>query len=186
MDEGHIIALPQFKEAMAEVLEKHEPELKDTWYNPGAYTAVWDKAGENGGVYQSLADKLGMKWKGEYWWIDTVLFREYCPMAYGGGWRASFISVAVEHENDFSTSCQEINKLVAVNASLKVLVTYPGEGDTDKILLSEYAGQIQAVDNVWPGHSAQQRYVVIFGGTDDNPASVWDYYVYENGGFRSF
>ncbi len=202
-----IITLSQFKKAMDEALEKHEEELTLTWdkLSFGEYTAVWERNGEKSGVYQSLAKKLGMKWHGQYWNLDAVFFKEWSKHSDGFG--ASFLSLVIEHENQCDTSPQEINRLLAASASLKVLVTYPYSdyvqespkehtdektisqtigSDSGQKWLNKYVKQIEIFDDIWPGHSAQQRYVVIFGGEDKNKKSVWKYYIYRQGEFCSF
>ncbi len=171
-----IITLSQFKKAMDDVLEKHDEELTLTWdkLSSGEYTAVWERNGEKSGVYQSLAKKLGMKWHGQYWSLDAVFFKEWSKHSDGFG--ASFLSLVIEHENLCDTSPQEINRLLAASASLKVLVTYPSSGHEQE-WLNKYAKQIEIFDDIWPGYSAQQRLVVIFGNADEENKSVWKYYV---------
>lgn len=185
MDIGHIITLPEFKAAMGEVLRKHEDKLLGAWNTLTEYTDIWGhKSGKEGYIYSELAEELGMKWRHEYAAMyDAVYFKDWCPIAGGGGRQAAFLSLVVEHENNHETSGQEMNRLLSVNASLKALVTYPD--NNEKELFAAYAQQIKVVDDILPGYSAQQRHVVIFGDKE-NGSLVWTYYIYGHGEFRPF
>ncbi len=177
-----IIALPQFKKAMDEALETHDEELTCAWNNPVKYTAVWERDEEDGGVYQSLAKKLGMKWYSQSPSLDAMFFEEWSQHLDDLGVR--FLSLVIEHANQCNISIEKINRLLAASASLKVLVTYPSSGHEQK-WLDKYEKQIKIFDDIWPGRSVQQRYVVIFGGEDKNKKSVWKYYIYRQGEFCS-
>lgn len=61
----------------------------------------------------------------EYWNTDAIFYTQKDDKFGPKAAYAEYIAVAVEVENDFKASHQEINHLSTLNTPLKVLITYP-------------------------------------------------------------
>ncbi len=86
----------------------------------------------------------------------------------------------IEHENEITTSYEEMNKLCIFNTPLKVLITYPYRNGTEKYL-REYVDIVQRAD-IFGDFSTKQKHLVIFGKKEYNEVK-WDFYIYINGSF---
>ena len=172
----------EFKEHLDAILMGKNACLVNLWDdNPGS-TKEWEK---DGGVYHQIAKALGLQYWADYWHLDAVLFKDsdkllsYRPYSN----YATFLSVAMEHENDFTTSREEMNKLSIFNASLKVLVTYPYSRADGRKLLDDYAKQVKSAD-VFGDFEDKRRQMVIFG-RKKNDTIRWEYYLFKGEQFVS-
>ena len=161
--------------------------LVKNWYKPGSFTKRWEKL-----IYPKVAHELSLKhWRGnksgEYWYLDAIFYRHGSKILADQGYDyATFLSVAVEHENNSTTSYQEMNKLSAFNASLKVLVTYPEqeedpEQEKESTLLRNYTKQIKSAD-VYGDFVDKRRQMAVFG-YKENDTVCWEYHLFNGAEF---
>jgi len=131
----------------------------------------------------TLADELGFDYRRSYLGMGAVfLVRDE-----GGGaglpGAGSIVVVAIEHEDAIMYSPAKMKKLVAWNAPLKVLITYPPEG-TAKGYLRHYA-HIIGLQDLFKDFSFLRRHLLVFGTRPGNGApSSWQFFHYLLGEFR--
>lgn len=116
--------IENFNKVFTEEVQKNLKTDK-IWYNAKLYT---DTISEH---INNIASNLGLKYfDSTYWSLDFIFFKEsnlYKNEEYfiSEGVYVNKINVIIEHENDFSTSCQEVIKLKLWKADLKVLISKP-------------------------------------------------------------
>ena len=181
---GKIISPQKFKKHFDAVLSVNGAKLARSrlWDYPTDFTKAWEK---RGGIYSQIAKSLDLKYWTDYWHLDAVFFKygdkELSKPPYSN--YATFLSVAMEHENDFKTSHEEMNKLSIINASLKVLVTYPYKHTNGQALLNDYTKQVKSAD-VFGDFADKRRQMVIFG-YKENDTIHWEYYLFKDKRFVS-
>ena len=184
MKNNLIITPKQFRDAADSVLRDKtlQSRLENVWGSPAAdYTEVWEGRKKKDGFYDRLARALNFQCQQQYWDIDAVYYKNRAMNA-GRGYRVEFISLAFEHENNANRSGIAWNRLLAANASLKVLATYIHFADAEDYL-ANYAEQTRVVDDVLPGFSEQQKHIAMFCDMDSENWD-WRYYLYKNGKFE--
>ena len=133
-------------------------------------------------IYPKVARQLGLlSWNKEYYTLDGMLYEQRGVDDTGKyATYASWISVAIEHENDAARALEKMNKLQSFNAALKVLITYAADGPASDTLLRKYENLIKASD-VFNDVATLRQQLVILG----TPKTVreWRFYAYENDGF---
>ena len=180
----------EFKDAFHKVvnISSVNSVLVKNWYKPGTFTKCWEEL-----IYPKVARKLSLKhWRGnksgEYWYLDAIFYQHNDKILDAQGYEydyATFLTVAMEHENDSTTSYEEMNKLSVFNASLKVLITYPAQGDygrsawpSDDVLLKNYKKQIISADFFGLAKENKSRTMVIFGYYQKNGPMLWEYHLF--------
>ena len=186
-----IVDPQEFKKHFDAVLSVNGPNLARLWDGKKKFfTCAWEK---RGGIYEAIGEKINIPhYQGnrsdDYWTIDAVFFAENEELLRHKGSYGKFISVAMEHENIAADSYEEMNKLSILNASLKVLVTYPNHpNDPDQeeknTLLDNYIKQIKSAD-VFGDFFDRRRQMVIFG-YKENDTVCWEYYLFNGEQFVS-
>jgi hypothetical protein len=167
----------EFYSAFLKVVQPQELMLAEAWEKPRQYTALMFS------LFPPIAEALGFCcYLGNYFYLDTIFYKEKDITNFPSHWTyASFISVAVEHENECAGTAQEMNKLQLFNAPLKVLITYPYKRNSDS-LLGRYAEIISAAD-VFDDISTLRRQLVIFGWKEGQNVG-WKGFEYAQGSFR--
>ena len=186
-----IVEPQEFRDAFHKVvnISSVNSVLVKNWHKPGTFTKCWEEL-----IYPAVANELSLKhWRGnksgEYWYLDAIFYQHNDKILDAQGYEydyATFLSVAMEHENDSTTSYEEMNKLSVFNASLKVLVTYPEQDDDpeqeeDNTLLRNYTKQVKSAD-VFGDFADKRRQMVIFG-RKKNDAIHWEYYLFNGAEF---
>jgi hypothetical protein len=133
-------------------------------------------------IFPRIAKNLGLQaWNKEYYSLDAMFYEERGTDKFERYTTyAKWISVAVEHEYQPQKTHEEINKLQAFNAPLKVLITYAEEGADSDALLRTYEKVISHAD-VFGDIATLRQQLVIFGTL--KPSREWRFYVYESDGF---
>jgi hypothetical protein len=163
----------QFIQAFRQIAVGEEKDLYGLWWKLKKYTEKF--LAPPGGVMAQVAQLLGLQYLREKVRVDAMLYRP------ANGFPA--VLVAVEHEHDAESAHSEIWKLSLLNSPLKVLVTYPENGQ-EALLLDRYAGVLKAVDVCGDAPTRRQQ-LVIFGFADQSERSVeWRSYLYGESGFK--
>lgn len=183
MENDLIITPEEFKKALKSILEnpKMAKRLADCTKQTEAgkirlweYTRIWDTP--DNGVYAKLAKRLKLECKLEHSAIerrryDAVFFQKnaLCPVSDKAGVRpcARLLSLVIEHECCPHSAYEEVGKLHHVNSPLKVLITYPQVGDSNKKRFGEYAEQLRGwkdyVKLTCPDFWQWQKFIVVLG-----------------------
>jgi hypothetical protein len=160
---------------------QEESQLIEVWNDCRNYTGVVRSI-----IFPRIAERLGLScYPGDYYTLDSIFYTKRDTINFASHLTyASFISVALEHENDPGGTAVEINKLQLFSAPLKVLITYPDAEGPKNIdsLLKKYAAMIQAAD-AFEDFSTLRRQLVIFGRRDAESV-VWQGYEYCQGSFQ--
>ena len=181
-----IITPKEFKSKIAIVLQKFTKEFVNAWYSaePGKETTnILDR---EKGVYEQTARALGLSYQSEYWHIDAGFYKQEEKLInLKGKAFGKALCVAIEHENETEKSYQEMNKLATMQAPLKVLITYPAQGDdgrsawpSDDVLLNNYKKQIINADFFGLAKENKSRTMVIFGYYKKNKTMLWEYHLF--------
>ncbi|HUI76271.1 MAG TPA: hypothetical protein VLY24_00110 [Bryobacteraceae bacterium] len=166
----------QFYEAFLTVTSELAPSVKDLWFRNRQFTDLMRSS-----VFPKIAEHLGLCcYRRDYYTLDAIFYAETDQKHFPGATYAKFISVALEHEHDSSTTATEINKLQLFNAPLKVLITYPGNDREAKKLLGDYAEMIEEAD-AFEDFATSRRQLVIFGFLEEVPR--WRAFVYSGASF---
>ena len=184
-----IVDPQEFKKHFDAVLSVNGANLARLWDGKKKiFTDAWEK---RGGIYDAIGEKINIPhYQGnrsdDYWTIDAVFFAENEELLRHKGSYATFLSVAMEHENIAADSYEEMNKLSILNASLKVLVTYPKQPeDPDqeekRALLDNYTKQIKSAD-VFGDFFDRRRQMAIFG-YKENDTVRWEHHLYNGENF---
>ena len=185
---GKILSPQEFKEHFDAVLSVNGANLAGLWEHPPNFATAWKK---RGGIYDAIGEKINMpRYHGDrsddYWTIEAVFFAENEELLTRKGNYATFLSVAMKHENIAANSYKEMNKLSILNASLKVLVTYPKHPndpnqEEKNTLLDNYIKQIKSAD-VFGDFFDRRRQMVIFG-YKENDTVRWEHHLYNGENF---
>ncbi len=124
-----------FYSAFRRVVGANSELLLQKWTDSHSYTDVIRDV-----ILPAMAAELNMGFHLECQTLDAAFFQ-----ATGETW-ARYLSVAIEHENDYSTAVEEMYKLQRFNAPLTVLITYPGRPEIGERILKKYAAIIKAAD----------------------------------------
>lgn len=184
MKKSDLIITPEkFQAAANFVLSDKEMQerLYNHWYGKATdYTKAWEGKKDKNGFYDRLARKLSFNCWQQYWSIDAIFYKEWqnCAEEYC----VKFISLAFEHENNRKRSPIGWNRLLAANASLKVLATYIPFTE-EKKWLKNYDSQLRDIEEALPGFSDRQKHIAMFCYTDKDEW-CWRYHLYKDGGFQ--
>jgi hypothetical protein len=166
------VSYDRFVNTFREVAGGVEEQLLEQWLEQKKYTDTFLLPGT--GVLPRIAARLGLEYQREVGRVDAIF---YAPV---DGNKS--VSVAVEHEHIAATTSQEMWSLSLLNVPLKVLITYPNEGD-ERRLLDSYLQVFRAAD-IFNDFCDLRRQLVIFGCADDSV--TWRFYVYSGTGFTPF
>ena len=175
-----IVEPREFKRAFQTVVDNLAAPLFEKWDMLDPFTNIWKDE-----IYSQIADELSLQSWIEYWYVDAVFFRDsekMLPEPPDSNY-ATFLSVAMEHENKPKESHIEMNKLSIYNASLKVLVTYPYSRTDGDALLNDYTKQVKSAD-VFGDFVDKRRQMAIFG-YKENDKVCWEYYLFDGEQFVS-
>lgn len=172
----------EFMRAWIRALPSFEQRLLASWESPAArYTSLWRD--RETGIIRELASGLGLDHCVEYWTIDGVMFRERDTGHFpGGSSYAKRVAVALEHENSWRDSCQEMNKLCQLNAPLSVLVTYPKRRSAEG-LLKKFSDIARAAD-FFEDFASKRRKLVVFGFRIRG-AIDWEFHLFDGKEFEA-
>jgi hypothetical protein len=133
-------------------------------------------------IFPKIAKHLGLlAWNKDYYGLTGMFYEERGRDSFGNyAAYASWISVALEHENKAFKTHEALNKLQAFNVPLKVLITYAAEGAEADALLRKYE-TIMSASDVFHDFATLRQQLVIFG--TPKTASEWRFYAYESDGF---
>lgn len=149
--------------------------LLELWTNPEGFTGAM--LGCNNSVMREIAKKLDLNYHREYYTLDAVFYEN--KLRKDSGVYAENLTIALEHENDIAKSFIELNKLCIINASLKVLITYPKIKVSLKESIKKYEYDKIVQKAKIPDNQIQ---MIIFGiGSKDD--IEWQSYIYQNGRF---
>ncbi len=160
-----------FCAAFLAVVGRKRAVLLESWLNNANHTTLMC-----GKVIPDIARELGLSHSRDYYGIDAILYHEKDTINFPDlrSTYAKYISVAIEHENDYWTSTVEMNKLQLLNVPLTVLITYPPNRKTAANWLERYASIIHGGD-ILQNASTRRRQLAIFG----YPGPEWDAFLYE-------
>jgi hypothetical protein len=102
------------------------------------------------------------------------------PKHTGGFTYANYLAAAIESENDFSKSWQEMNKLCQFHSPLSVLITYPDS--KTKYALRNFAAICRKAD-VFNLFSSRLKKVIVYGAPTRGGEIEWTFYKYTEGKF---
>src|SRR6266567_5247234 len=173
------ISPQQFKDAFLQVVTKYQTDLITRWAAKKDYTPFMRDR-----ILPEIAPLLGIEvYSGDYYTLDCIYYTSKDTEHFGAHTTyASFISIALEHENDIRGTATEMNKLQLFNAPLKVLITYCQSASERALYLEHYKKILQAGD-IFGDFATLRRHLVIFGSRHESVAN-WHFYVYESSGFQ--
>lgn len=129
----------------------------------------------------SIIEKLGYELgygaiDREYWPRVDLAYFDKCT---DDNWDQYAMEIAIELENDSESWWQEFNKLVAINAGLKVLITYK-DGTPASILKDLKSKDQKSLINIYKSRKYYQSddlYLLVFGPTGcDNASKERDFF----------
>ncbi len=171
-----MITAQKFLRSFEQVTQEQTPQLLHCWPGKPQFTQYVKNE-----LMPSVASILGCYRELEYKRIDIVF--KMLSVANAEPSNESEIIIAIEHENDFGKSHEEITKLCAFNASLGVLITYAGARNYQR-LIAEFDKIVTAHTNQ-DSPSKRGEILVIFGPYGYNrPTNLsWDCFVHQGDGF---
>ena len=169
------ISVEEFDSVFLKTARNSEGDLLTNWNDTAKFTELMLNI--HSSVIANVADGLKLQYFREYYSLDGILYKEASSI-FTKGTYAKFIDVAIEHENNFRTSYQEMNKLCLFNASLKVLITYPLNKKSIDEIIPDYDTIVKESDV-----SDEQKNLAIFGLKDNNKI-LWQSYVYKEDKFQ--
>ena len=174
-----IVQPETFARAFAAAVDQFAPKIIDVWNGPlPAFTNLMLDE-----VLPATARRLDLQYQREYWHTDAILFTRFDSEHFGeAAGYAESVAVAVEHENDFKLSHQEINHLSILNTPLKVLIAYPTAGE--RVYLDLYARILRKAD-VFSDFATLRKHLVVFGYHDKGRGLAWSFFVYGEKGFSA-
>ena len=181
--ERKIINPANFKTAFLSAQVDKAEDLVKAWNNRAQYTSII--LNEEQSICTDIKESLRLNYRREYWSLDGVFYTKKLEKKYFGpkAAYAEYIAIAFEHENDFKTSYEEMNKLAIFSSELKVLVTYPEPKD-EKELLLEYEDILKKAD-IFGNFGTLQNYLIIFGFLKKIRKKIdWRFYSYTIKGFE--
>lgn len=173
-----IVTPQEFFHAFQEIVDRERDGIMSYWENTPEYTKFILNV-----VVVGIGARLRLQaYPHDYYTLDAILYEEKDTEHFAEKYNyAKYISVAIEHENDVGSSCEEMNKLQLFSAPLKVLVTYARSGGDSEVMLRKYTRVIQGAD-CFGDIATLRRQLVIFGDKVDGRI-VWEAYAYERSGF---
>ncbi len=156
------------------VVNKRKGNLLKIWRTASDFTSYIK--GSEDCVLKEVSELLGLKYKNEYYSIDTVFYSEedLVPNIPEGSTWLKNIQIAFEHENFFNSGLyKEIAHLLIVNCRLKVLVTYYPQGDYETELDTLHTIIKTSTDS--KKISDNESFLIIIG---DEKNFKWDGYSY--------
>lgn len=169
----------QFKEAFQQTVSNAEADLITRWHTAKDYTSLMREK-----ILPAIGPLLGVQvYSGDYYTLDCIYFTERDTEHFGAHTTyATYLSIALEHENDIRGTAIEMNKLQLFNAPLKVLITYCQDASERGAYLQRYNKILRAGD-IFGDFATLRRHLVIFGSRQD-AAAKWNFYAYEPSGFQ--
>lgn len=149
--------------------------LLEAWDSSPDYTAAVLRNYPAGSVVAEVGRRLNLATYCEYYGLDAIFFadrnerndrndRVHCSPL-GQTW-VHTIQVAFEHENHFASGLfQEVSHLLITRADLRVLVTYPDDGEAAE--LDRLSQIIKATKLDDPA------FLLITGKRDDKQDGIW-------------
>jgi len=172
------ISPEMFAEAFNNIALAYKNKICALWDDSKGYTTMMRKE-----ILPQIAQNINLLAYSEkdYYWLDAIFyespdtehFKTESPYA-------KYIAVAIEHEHRIKGTEVEINKLQLFNASLKVLISYPGK-NREKFL-SRYAKIIENAD-VFSDASTLRKQLVVFGYKSGEIIS-WKFFYYDSSRFK--
>ena len=169
----------QFKDAFLQAVSNEQSRLLELWYAKGEYTQFVKST-----VLRDIGQHIGLNtYSHEYWYLDCIYYESFDLEHFSAKSSfAHYIAVALEHENDLTSTYVEMNRLSTFNTPLKVLITYAQTPAERALYLEHYTKILRAAD-IFGDFATQKRQLVIFGSENGTTAS-WHFYVYEASGFQ--
>lgn len=179
-----------FYAAFRKVIDTRKTDLPRHWQRDAKarqYTALM-----LGDILPAVARELGICYYDggrserpsarDYYLLDAVFYREIDQVHFKAKDKyVKYISVAIEHENEYSSAGEEMNKLQLFNVPLTVLITYPPK-EKRKETLDKYSAIIRQADILENASATRWQLAILgpFGSYDDGD---WEAFVYRDGGF---
>ena len=171
-----MITAEQFSQAFEQATQEQRPNLLRCWWPPPVFTDYAKNV-----LMPSVAGNLGYYRELEYKRIDVV----FKLSASSENTSQSKIAVAVELENVFGKSHEEVTKLRDFDAPLGVLITYAGVGSHQR-LLSKFAEIMSGSKSQSPETDGSEL-LIIFGPYGEKPPVnlAWHHFVYKEHKFHA-
>ena len=109
--DGGVISPVQFFSAFKRVAYGARLTLIERWKCSTYYTKCMRE------IFPRIAEDLQMQYYGEFWSLDAILYRDRDTENFPRTTYPYSISVAIEHENDASTSTEEIIRLMRTRSA---------------------------------------------------------------------
>jgi hypothetical protein len=187
----NVIDVSGFVNCFSRVIKSRQFELVKRWDNPANYTRYFLGMRYGNSLLEKVCNEMqslrglgSLKPFREFLTLDMIFYLRGKKKLKS---LADYAIVAIEHENDFKTSLQEMNKLCYLNCPLSVLITYPDRNE--RKLLGAF-GEICRCTDVHGSFATQQKKLLIFGylyskGVRQEVPS-WSYYAFDGNQFTRF
>lgn len=152
------ITIDQLWQKISKILLENQETLKQIYFD-GDNNAFTDFIVSK---FMILGEQFKFHVQTEYWpKVDINFFDRETEE----NWQEWAREVAIEHENNAGTWYEELDKLFAINAGIKVLMTYSDKDDVE--LLSDFnatePGSVLSIYKSRKYHTADDKYLFIFG-----------------------
>jgi hypothetical protein len=160
--------------------------LLDCWVNSPVFTSRIFS--EPNCIIEAIASSLNLRSYCGYYCLDAILFErdlDLVPEILVGTTWVRRIRIAFEHENHFDSGLfQEVSHLMITDCDLRVVVTYPANGDELGTQLKYLHRIIAETDRT--DHIAQSEgFLFIAGWRDAHAANIeWSGFVYDRTEWR--
>jgi hypothetical protein len=141
--------------------DKNKQILTKNWNETSKYTKIMTQ------LVIEIGEERNYNPAREYWpRVDVAYFDKETD----SNWDEYSMEVAIELENNSGTWNEEFNKLIAINAGLKVIVTYEDSEvvDLEKWLNSDKESVFRTFYKSRKYHQLDDKYLIIFGPTSLN------------------
>lgn len=141
-----------------ELLIKNKKIIKDLYPHTKKYTNYIINQLEALGESKSMGYHVNK----EYWpRVDVSFFNRETE----NNWQEWSREVAIEHENDAGSWDEELDKLFAINAGIKVLMTYSDKSNSELLqdLNNNGPGTLLSIYKSRKYHTENDKYLLVFG-----------------------
>lgn len=164
-----------FHEVWRESVKENQELLSGNWRKNPVYTS---NIFSQNGILDSMAQKLGLLYYPNYYFIDAVFYEPEDVIKENEFWFRD-IRIAFEHENNFRSGLyKEVSHLLTTNADLKVLVSYPN-GEINDVL--DYLHSIISKSRQAKVISDNKSFLLILGYEEK---FCWEGRVYNENGWE--
>lgn len=114
----------------------------------------------------------------EYWpRVDVSFFDRETDF----NWKEWAREVAIEHENDAGTWTEELDKLFAINAGIKVLMAYSDKSDAELLqdLNANGPGTLLSIYESRKYHTENDKYLFIFGPVIESNRKTFSAFIFD-------